>query len=373
MKYLKFYKLDEEPFRNDPDPRAYHEGPALARTRTRVLRIVEQRKGLCVVVGESGSGKTTLARRLLNELAEDACEVRLLTVPHAECDGSWLRRRVAHAFGVTQPSDEPLQAMGQTYSQLIALKAEGKLPLLLIDEAQLLQGPGALQELRGLLSLEHRGQRLLTLLLFGVPARDALLNQHPSRGQRVDARVCMNRLDRAETEQFLHARLACVGGNPGLFGNQEIDAIHRFSDGVPRLINTLADNSLFEGFLSESDPIDVSAIAAAAEQLGLTQPERTRLQPAAQQGARVDPVGRAEDPGFEPSDVSLDEGPELARSPSPAPPPFDSVAAPTRGTAAAASEIALDLECSDENPLEESNADSLSGLDALFEKIRVKQ
>ncbi len=380
MEYLKFYKLAEEPFRNDPDPRAYYEGPVLARTRTRVLRIVEQRKGLCTVVGESGSGKTMLARRLLDELAGDSCEVRLLTVPHAECDGGWLRSRVAHEFGVTRPSDEPLEALGQIYSQLVVFEAEGKLPLLLIDDAQLLRGAGAFDELRGLLSLEHRGQQLLTLLLFGVPEFDALVSQHPSFGQRVDARVRMNPLDRAGTEQFLRARLASVGGDPGLFAEQEVDAIHRFSGGVPRLINTLADNSLFEGSLSESDPVDVSAIAAAAEQLGLAPAEGARVQPAAPRGVSLDQIERSQEPDFEIVDSSAKPGPEPTRSWPPEAPASASVAAPEHETAAAetpieaanASETESDLECSGENPLEDANADSLSGLDALFDKIRLK-
>ena len=73
-------------------------------------------------------------------------------------------------------------------------------------------------------------------------------------------------------------------------------------------------------------------------------------------------------------------GPEPTRSWPPEAPASASVAAPEHETAAAetpaeaanAAETESDLECSGENPLEDANADSLSGLDALFDKIRLK-
>lgn len=338
MDYLKFYKLGEEPFRNEPDPRFYYAGPGLERIRMRVLRIIEQRKGLCTVIGESGSGKTTLARQFLEELSTDTRPVRMLSVPHADCDGDWLRRRVARSLGVTEPAAQPLQVLGQIYEKLVAVEPGGQLPLLLIDDAQLLQGEGALDELRGLLSLEHGGSTLLTLVLFGSPALDRLVRQHPALGQRVDGRVCMNPLDRSETEQFLRTRIESVGGNCSIFVETAFDAIHHYSGGVPRMINTLADNTLFEGFLSESKTVDASAVDAAAQQLGLEETPEALPNAAPGRGERADPFEAAGSGDAEFPEISIVEEPD-----------------------------------SNDDLLDDSNADSLSGLDALFEKIRIKK
>jgi hypothetical protein len=54
-----------------------------------------------------------------------------------------------------------------------------------------------------------------------------------------------------------------------LFSRDAIEALAAFSGGVPRLINTLADNALFEGFLAEERPVDAALVVEAAQQLGL--------------------------------------------------------------------------------------------------------
>jgi type II secretory pathway predicted ATPase ExeA len=280
MDYVKFYGLQDEPFRNDPDERFWFEGQAQNAARMRLMRGVHQHKGLCVLVGGPGCGKTSIARHLLDSLDGDDRVVRLLSVPHRACSAGWLLPRIATAFGVVQPEPESTRLLGQLYERLIGLASSGRHPTLLVDEAQLLANVEVMEEFRGLLNLEHEGRKLVSLVLFGLPQLDAVLQLDPPLAQRIDVRVQLGTFDRDDTIAYLAHRMACAGGDPELFTQVALDAICDYSGGIPRLINTLADNSLFEGFLAEAARIDGSLVDAAAEQLGLRTPAAAAAAPA---------------------------------------------------------------------------------------------
>lgn len=269
MDYLKFYELDAEPFRNDSDPSFFFQTRAQARARMRLLRGVQQRKGLMVLHGGAGLGKTTLARHLLESLEGPSCTVRMLSIPHASCDAGWVLPRIAAAFGVAQPASDALAVLGQVFERLAGITSAGRQPVLLIDEAQLLRNPEVMEEFRGLLNLEHGDARLLSMVLFGLPELGDVLRLDPPLAQRVDIGVKVTPLERDEVADYMRHRLEKVGGAPDIFSDAAMDAIYTFTTGIPRLINTLADNAMYEGALAECRPIDVSMITAAAEQLGI--------------------------------------------------------------------------------------------------------
>jgi type II secretory pathway predicted ATPase ExeA len=269
MDYLKFFELQEEPFRNDGDPRFFFQTRAQARARVRLMRGIQQHKGLMLVSGGAGCGKTTLARHLLETLDGPRCTARMLSIPHAACDSGWVLPRIAATFGVSQVAAEPVQVLGQIFERLAVISADGKLPVLLVDEAQLLRNPRVMEEFRGLLNMEHDEHRLLSMVLFGLPELMDVLRLDAPLAQRVDVGVRLDALEPDEVAEYVRHRLDKVGGAPDLFTDEAIDALGRLCEGIPRLVNTLADNSLFESSLSEARPVDASTVSAAAEQLGL--------------------------------------------------------------------------------------------------------
>jgi hypothetical protein len=192
--------------------------------------------------------------------------------------------------------------------------------VLFVDEAHLLSDKAVLEEFRALLNLLHKGRKLLSLVLFGLPALDEILRSEVSLAQRVEIRVEIGSMNLEQTAAYLQHRLTCAGGNAGLFGHDAIDALYAYTNGVPRMINTLADNSLFEGFLKQSRRIDRSLVTAAAEQLGLAACEAAapgaaeRMLPLHAPSANI-PVQE------EPDEVAGLPALRRPRSPAPAPSP----------------------------------------------------
>jgi type II secretory pathway predicted ATPase ExeA len=278
MDYLKFYDLEREPFQNDPDGRFYYESRVHQRARMRLLRGVQQRKALSVLIGGPGCGKTTLAVHIHEGLRGGEFAARLLPISHADCARGWLLPQVARVFGVEHPAAGGPAQLEQIHEALVVQLSKGRYPVLLIDEAQLLSNAEVMQEFRALLNLVHEGRKTVSVLLFGLPDLSEILRLDAPLSQRVEIRTEVAGLDADEVAAYVRHRLACAGGSAELFAPAALAALHTYTGGVPRLVNTLADNALFEGVLSESRTIDSSLVAAAAEELEL-QPGGAPIRP----------------------------------------------------------------------------------------------
>ena len=60
-----------------------------------------------------------------------------------------------------------------------------------------------------------------------------------------------------------------AGSETSLFTEDAISQLWKYSKGLPRLINTICDNALLEGFLVKSQAIDGNTIKTVAVDLGL--------------------------------------------------------------------------------------------------------
>ncbi len=268
MDYLGFFDLNMEPFRNDPEERFYFESAGARRACLRLLRGVHQHKGLGVLIGPPGCGKTTLGDHLVRGLDEESWAPRFLSIGHSDCGRGWLLPHVAQIFEVSDPADDAPGLLEQIDERFVGMQGHGRHPVLIIDEAQLLRTTEVMEEFRALLNLAHDGRNTMSIVLLGLPAlADALALDAPL-AQRVETRIEIEPLDADEVRNYVEHRL-CVAGGSNLFSHDAIQALGAFSGGVPRLINTLADNALFEGFLAEERPVDASRVVEAARQLGL--------------------------------------------------------------------------------------------------------
>jgi len=109
-----------------------------------------------------------------------------------------------------------------------------------------------LEEVRLLTNLETAQEKLLQILLVGQPELDEKLDSVDLRQlkQRIALRSHLAPLDINEAKGYIHRRLQLAGSaDPGgLFPDDTILEIHRFSRGIARLINTLCENALIQGY-----------------------------------------------------------------------------------------------------------------------------
>jgi len=271
--YLEFHELAQEPFSNAPVSRFYYGSAQHAQALMRLMHCVSSMKGLALLVGDIGAGKTTLARRMLDSLPEAEYEAALLVIIHSGITAQWLLKRIALQLGVDNPAEEKLALLSQLYQRLVRIYEQGKKAVVLIDEAQMLATREIMEEFRGLLNLEVPERKLLSFVFFGLPELESNLKLDPPLAQRVALRYRLEPLSEDATDAYVRHRLRLAGAPRVPFTASAIAAVHRYSRGTPRVINTLCDNALFEGFLARSRELDDRLVERIARDLGL-EPER---------------------------------------------------------------------------------------------------
>ena len=267
MSYIEFYNLKEQPFSISVDNRFYYNSTQHAEALIRLKYAAEERKGFAILVGELGTGKTTLARRMLDELDEGSYESALLIVIHSSVTSEWLLRKIAMQLGVEKPADGKTELLTQLYNRLVEIYDKGKKAVVLIDEAQMLQNKEVMEEVRGILNIELDGHKLITFIFFGLTELDKYLALDEPLKQRVAVRFELRSFIPSATEEYIKFRLQKAGAKRELFTKDAMIAVHEYTDGVPRLINTLCDNALLEGFLRKRDRIDAEMIREVATDL----------------------------------------------------------------------------------------------------------
>src|SRR5208283_3665189 len=265
--YREFYGLNRNPFEVSPDPYFFYPTPrhneALALLNYGVLR----RKGFVVVTGEVGTGKTLLVRCLLDSLAVHKVAFAYIYNPILTVQ-SFLEQVVTD-LGLPAAARSKSEVLSRLNNYLMARSRDDLTTALVVDEAQLLSWD-LLEEIRLLTNLETTQYKLLQIVLAGQPELDQKMDSHQLRQlkQRVGLRCNLLSLELKEVEGYIHRRLELAGGNEKsnpIFTREAIEMVYGLSKGIPRLINTLCENSLMLGFglqLSQITPAVVREVAA---------------------------------------------------------------------------------------------------------------
>lgn len=127
-----------------------------------------------------------------------------------------------------------------------------------------------MEEFRGLLNMESSDGKMLNIIFFGLPELEDVLSLDEPLKQRVAVKIRLREFSEKDTRDYIKHRLNVAGSRSHIFSEEAISLIYRFTNGVPRLINTVCDNSLMEGYLSKAVTIDGSLIKTVAVDLGLS-------------------------------------------------------------------------------------------------------
>ncbi len=264
--YKDFYGLREYPFNMTPDP-AFLFLSQEHRVALDVLRFgIRERKGFIVITGEVGAGKTTLCRALLASL-DDTTRTALVLNPSAS--GAQMVRTICEEFRL-QPAKTTKKDLYDTLNAFLLRElAANHNVVLIIDEAQNLK-PAILEEIRLLSNLETTKEKLLQIVLVGQPELGTLLARPDLRQlkQRVALRHHVQPLVFAELSEYITHRLRIAGDTGRLqWTDGALSLIHRYSKGVPRLINVVCDRALMAGYIAETFFIDAPQIERAIEDI----------------------------------------------------------------------------------------------------------
>jgi type II secretory pathway predicted ATPase ExeA len=270
MDYLEYYNLKEQPFSNVVDNRFYYSNSQHSNALIKLKYAIDTRKGLAVVIGDIGTGKTTLARRLLEELDEEQYEAALLVVIHSSVTSEWLLRKFAMQLGVSDVKENKIDLLSQIYRRLSDINESGKKAVVMIDEVQMLHSKEIMEEFRGILNMEMSEGKMVNFIFFGLPELDNVLSLDEPLKQRVAIKINLTSFSEEGTNDYIKHRLKVAECEKEIFTEEAVHLIFKYSNGLPRLINTVCDNALLEGFLFKTPVVSDSIIKTVAIDLGLS-------------------------------------------------------------------------------------------------------
>ncbi len=269
--YKQYFGLRVEPFTVNPDPRFLYMTPSVQEALASLSYGIHSRKGILLLTGEVGTGKTTIINKLLEWLHRMNYVSAYLFNARIGVDDFFDVMMVD--FGIACESREKGLRLLKLNQWLMERYRAGQVAVLIVDEAQGLSME-LLEELRLLTNLETFTQKLLQVVLCGQPELDAKLKAPKLRQlrQRIMIRCRTRPFTAQESRAYIHERLhkAGVNGLP-VFGEEAIEAISRYSCGIPRIINLLCEHSLISAFADQQRPIAAETIRAVAEEFDLEQ------------------------------------------------------------------------------------------------------
>ena len=264
--YREYYNLRESPFNVTSDPSFLFLSPTHEEALDHLRYGIEQRKGFLTITGEIGSGKTTLCRALINRL--DA-KTKVALILNSSLPETQLLEAIVEDFGIVTEKRTKGALIKKMNAFLLEQLALGNNAVLIIDEAQNMRS-SALETVRLLSNIETEKEKLLQIVLVGQPQLRDKLNAPDllQLKQRIAVRFHVRALHEREVGGYVDHRLKVAGGQGNiLFEKGAIREIYRYSGGIPRLINILADKALLMGFVLETHVIDKDHILKCIEEI----------------------------------------------------------------------------------------------------------
>ncbi|RNC70091.1 MAG: AAA family ATPase [Desulfuromonadales bacterium] len=265
--YRHFYGLSEKPFSKTPDPRYLFLSRGHREALARLQYAVEERE-VALLTGEIGCGKTTISRALMDSLGEE-CRFCFIVNPRLTADE--FLRTVARSLGIGNPAAAKDELLKQLTELVYRLHGEGRCPVIVIDEAQLIPEQEVFDEIRLLTNFQLDDQNLMSVVLMGQPELRQILADpsHEALRQRIGMHYHLEPLTLEETLEYIDFRVEVAGGPQGLFSPDAIRRIYELSNGVPRKINILATNALLVGFGKDAAWIDASLVEELRDEASL--------------------------------------------------------------------------------------------------------
>jgi hypothetical protein len=134
-----------------------------------------------------------------------------------------------------------------------------------------------LEQIRILSNLETDKEKLLQIILVGQLNLQTLLRSPGMRqlDQRVSIRYELKALDAEAAAAYVAHRLTIAGGHAAVsFSAKALRQVHRWSGGIPRLINLICDRSLLAAYSVRANRISPEMVTHAAHSLDVQVPHR---------------------------------------------------------------------------------------------------
>jgi general secretion pathway protein A len=279
--YNRYFNLTRNPFELTPDPTCFVPTKRHNEALAALYYGVRRHKGFVVVTGEVGTGKTLLLRCLLR-LLEESKDIAYAYIFNGRLSSTEFLQYILSDYGLSVSNRNKGELLIDLGHFLVSRDLKQMTTVLIVDEAHHLSAD-LLEEIRLLSNLETTSDKLLQIILVGQPELDEKLDSAKLRQlkQRIAVRTRLSALDANETKRYIERRLEIAGASSSscqLFSQQAIETVYLYSQGLPRVINTICDNALIAAYANRLTLIDPETIKRVAEEFRLVGIDSSQFQ-----------------------------------------------------------------------------------------------
>lgn len=271
--YSQHWKLNRRPFENTLEPEFFFPSQTHQAALLKLRYLIENQKGAGVLVGPTGTGKTFVTHRLAKELSSSAGPWLNFVFPQMSAD-DLLTDVAIRLGGESVMADRPTHSVLPRSAALRIIERSldehsraGRHPVLVIDDAHLIDDPATLQTLELLLNFQQPPQRAFSLILLGDRLLLSRLARIPRFDERLAVRAMLQSLSPDETARYIRFRLEVSGARNAIFDDEALAEIAELSDGIPRRINRIADLALLVGYADGRSQLTAEDVASVSEEL----------------------------------------------------------------------------------------------------------
>src|SRR6266700_1267913 len=230
---IKYFGLNEHPFSTSPDPRYLYFSSQVREALAKCEFMARDRIGPIYMYGPICSGKTSLVRRLQEKLSQDERYiVKLLISPNLKSSNAFLRL-ILETFDVK--TERSYTASLSNFEQFLVQQfQDGKVPVLLIDEAQYMNRD-TLKLIHYLLNFETNKTKLLQIVLVGQEELGTKIIKYRELASRMFP-IAMNAMSLDDLRDMITFRLTIAGHSGSLFEDetQAYKTLYAYTKGLPR-------------------------------------------------------------------------------------------------------------------------------------------
>jgi general secretion pathway protein A len=269
--YRDYFGFSEKPFDLTPDPKYLYLSPKHKEVLAHLVYGLQENNGFLKIIGEVGTGKTTICRSFLRELNTDFNIAYIFNPCINELE---LLQTINTELGLPATSTSKKILIDILNRFLLEERKKGNRVVVIIDEAQDL-GAEVLEQLRLLSNLETETEKLIQIVLIGQPELDRILERSELRQleQRITIQWELLPLNQEETRGYIQHRLnVALGKGKVRFLPSAMDLVFKFSQGIPRMINVVADRALLIAYTNNTRRITPRIVRQAIADVARTSP-----------------------------------------------------------------------------------------------------
>jgi len=276
--YLDYFNLTESPFQTSADPKFLWVGKQHQHVLGALENSLLENQGVFVLTGDIGTGKTALIHAFVKTFGSKTFRA-VLSYPEIGKIEFFNFLAGSFYFPVRFNTDAEFFRYFTSFLR-IACKFSYRV-ILIIDEADKLSDEildqilyftnfEMLEEIKMLAYYVRKYKRPMNIYLVGRTDLNETLRRKRFAilRHKISHRLHIRPLTESETVQYIAHRLQVAGATGALFTKPATRMVYLYSQGYPRVINTLCGNALLHSYAKKKKRIEARLVEECARNLG---------------------------------------------------------------------------------------------------------